>query len=440
MVAELTIETRERDRLETRYARVFSERLDWGRHVNYGSNRLEPVHGWFRYKEAFARRLVQEVVQDGWRLPKRALIFDPFAGCGTTLLTSYELGYRGLGCDVMPIAVFVARVKLAYETYDVGDLEQAVAKLLHSRPRVSRQEWPDVQIVELAFTPAVRSEILACRDSIAHYDDPAVRDFLMLGLLASLEEVSSTSKDGQFLRLVERRPRSVKDALERNFSKMLADLRAVRLMHSTNGTHRYPAKIVSGDARKLPTSLRRFNGRAAGIVTSPPYLNRYDYSRSYALELCLMFGDDGEPCVREFTDLKAIRHSLLRSHIESRPAPTNLVDIPALDEVLASLKEKSLNNARIPIMIEGYFEDMNLVVGEMARMLAPGGRVALVVANARFEGELLPVDLMLSELAGSHGLETDEIRVTRYKGNSSQQMGKYGRVAVRESVCFWRKS
>jgi hypothetical protein len=51
----------------------------------------------------------------------------------------------------------------------------------------------------------------------------------------------------------------------------------------------------------------------------------------------------------------------------------------------------------------------------------------------------VPVDLILSEIAKTHGLVTTEVRVTRYKGNSSQQMGKYGRVPVRESILFWRK-
>jgi len=46
---------------------------------------------------------------------------------------------------------------------------------------------------------------------------------------------------------------------------------------------------------------------------------------------------------------------------------------------------------------------------------------------------------MLSEIAANHGLRTTEIRVTRYKGNSSQQMGKYGRLPVRESIVFWEK-
>jgi site-specific DNA-methyltransferase (cytosine-N4-specific) len=63
----------------------------------------------------------------------------------------------------------------------------------------------------------------------------------------------------------------------------------------------------------------------------------------------------------------------------------------------------------------------------------------MVVDNVRFDGELLPVDLVLSEMAESAGFEVESIRIARYKGNSSQQMGKYGRVPVRESVVIWRK-
>jgi hypothetical protein len=160
-------------------------------------------------------------------------------------------------------------------------------------------------------------------------------------------------------------------------------------------------------------------------------LNRYDYSRIYSLELCLGF-------VETFEQLKAVRHSLLRSHIESRPAPTDEVHHPALVEILQNLQGQKLNNPRIPIMIKGYFEDMNLVLQQLARICRPKAKVALVVANARFHGELIPVDLILSELAGDAGFQTERIYVTRYKGNSSQQMGRFGRVAVRESVALWQ--
>ena len=72
-------------------------------------------------------------------------------------------------------------------------------------------------------------------------------------------------------------------------------------------------------------------------------------------------------------------------------------------------------------------------------MLASDAKVAMVVDNVRFEGEMIPVDLILSEIAEQHGFTIEQIFVARYKGNSSQQMGKYGRVPVRESVVIWRK-
>ncbi len=90
-------------------------------------------------------------------------------------------------------------------------------------------------------------------------------------------------------------------------------------------------------------------------------------------------------------------------------------------------------------MLVGYFVDMSLVIKEWSRVLASGAKVAMVVDNVRFAGELVPVDLILSEMAEEVGFKVEKIIVARYKGNSSQQMGKYGRIPVRESVVFWQK-
>ena len=131
----------------------------------------------------------------------------------------------------------------------------------------------------------------------------------------------------------------------------------------------------------------------------------------------------------------------MRSHIESKVGSDEHAPHPAVREIVDILraKGKALNNPRIPDMLTGYFVDMQKVISEWARVLAPAAKVALVVDNVRFEGELLPVDLVLSEMAEEAGFQVDEIIVARYKGNSSQQMGKYGRVPVRESIVIWSK-
>lgn len=425
--------------LETKYLGRFVERLDFGKLVTYVTNKNEPVYGWFRYKEGFSRRLVETMLLDKWRLNRDSLIFDPFAGCGTTLLGAQELGFPAIGVDIIPLAVFITRAKLRQD-YKLEDLEAAASNMLAAEFAPTGEQFPAVKIVNLGLSTETQEKALFYRRWIKSVEDAPTRDFLMLALLSSIEEASFTSKDGQFLRLVDRPPKPIESVLQEKLDQMISDLHRRQVMFADRLASKPRADVFLGDARSLPRSVLESAGQVSAIITSPPYLNRYDYSRTYALELCLMYDEHGNPCVENFDDLKNIRHSLLRSHIESRPAPTHSVEVSALNELLLSLRLKDLNNPRIPIMIEGYFEDMNEAIREMGKMLSPGGLVALVVANARFEGELIPVDLILSEIAESHGLSTQEkIWITRYKGNSSQQMGRYGRVPVRESIVFWKK-
>ncbi len=416
----------QRQVLETKYATLFQEKPDYRQLVTYVPNKKLPVYNWFKYKEGFSRQFIFRLLRD-WKISEHEIIFDPFAGCGTTLLASKELGYKAVGLDILPVAVFVSKVKLQ-DWPDLDLLRNAIEELLHKKYKQPALSFPKVAIINKAFPKKVQDEILFYKECISEFETP-VQDFLMLGLISILEQVSYTSKDGQFLRLVDRNIPSVKKTLWKQLFEMLDDLYQQQQVLFKGG--KAEVEILQGDARE-PDLPKKYWGKIGAVVTSPPYLNRYDYSRTYSLELCTLFVD-------QFSDLRDIRHSLLRSHIESREHTGKEINLPALDEILKNLRMKDLNNDRIPIMIKGYFEDMNLVIKQLVNYLRPGGLVALVIANARFEGELVPTDLILSELAKIHGLKTESIWVTRYKGNSSQQMGRYGRIPVRESIVFWRK-
>ena len=425
-----------REELEERYAHLLEERFALRQHVTYVPNKSIPIQRWFRYKEAFSSDLVRLFLREFGADPHTHRVFDPFVGCGSTVLAAKQLGFGAWGIDILPVAVFVARVKLrGAEKYNLDALRKAIDDILHmpySAPTITAPG--DVRIISRAYTEDTLNQILFFQEQIEAIQDEHIRDFLQLALLAVLESVSHTSKDGQYLRLrPAARLSNVREALSDQLDMMWDDLTGIGQQaflgwESSKATTNAHCYVEQADARDFAD---KFDDHADVMITSPPYLNRYDYSRIYSLELCLGF-------VETFEQLKAVRHSLLRSHIESRPAPTDAVHHPALAEVLQNLQGQKLNNPRIPIMIKGYFEDMNLVLQQLARICRPNAKVALVVANARFHGELIPVDLILSELAGDAGFQTEKIYVTRYKGNSSQQMGRFGRVAVRESVALWR--
>ena len=401
--------------------------MEWRRLVTYVPNKKLPLYNWFKYKEGFSRELVVQLIRE-FGLQAGETVLDPFAGSGTTLLTAKEFGIHGIGIDMLPTAVFVANAKLK-EWPDIDALLQSALKLTSTPFREPKSSLPDVRIINLAFDKETQKQLKFFKEEIETYDQ-SVRDFLMLGLLSILEDVSSTSKDGQFLRLVEKDIPPVRDALRTALTRMIHDLSEIRtfgLWPKTNAK----TTMFRGDARELCLPLKHL-GAISAVITSPPYLNRYDYSRTYALELCLL-------SVKSHQDMVSVRHSLLRSHVESKEHEGKAIHLPALDEVLREVRAKPLNNERLPVMIQGYFEDMNLGIANISRYLKPQGRAALVVANAQFNGENVPTDLMLCELAQRHGLSTEAVLVTRYKGNSSQQMAIYGRRPVRETILLWRK-
>ncbi len=419
----------DRDRLEDRFASRLREELQLASLVSYVGNKEIPVLRLYRYKEAFAFRFVEEFISR-FGLSGKDYLLDPFCGMGTTLFAASQKGIPSIGIDRLPVAVFVAQTLPLFYRLHPGQVKETFEKL---RDRV-REAPPapvalDVAIMNVAFPP---DTLLMLRKWKTVIDDllPPLRDIFLLLFFSILEPCSFTSKDGQFLRLVRgKRIADPEEILQRKVNEAERDIQLIREFKWNQV--RQPAAYLA-DARDL--SPVPFERQPTAIITSPPYANRYDYTRTYALELCFHF-------VRDFAELKAIRFGILRSHIESKVETHEQPSHPAVREIVDILRErrKTLNNPRIPDMLTGYFVDMEKVIREWARTLAPGAKVAMVVDNVRFEGELLPVDLVLSEMAEEVGFQVEEIIVARYKGNSSQQMGKYGRVPVRESIVIWSK-
>jgi hypothetical protein len=419
-----------RHRLEVKFAPLLREEPRLASLVSYVGNKNIPVLRLYRYKEAFAFRLVEEFISR-FSLNEEDYIFDPFCGMGTTLFAASQRGIPSIGTDKLPIGVFVAQTLPLFYSLNPGQIREIFERL---KDKVKKSPPApvalDVAIMKVAFPPDILLVLRKWKTVIDDLESP-FKDVFLLLFFSVLEPCSYTSKDGQFLRLV--RDKNIADpeeAIEKKVNDAERDTQLVRELGWDQSVQLPTAYL--GDTRDL--SGIAFSRQPTAIITSPPYANRYDYTRTYSLELCFHF-------VQDFAELKALRFGILRSHIESKVNPDEQPPHPAVNEVVNILRGrgKALNNPRIPDMLTGYFVDMQKVIREWARVLAPAARVAMVVDNVRFEGELLPVDLVLSEMAEEAGFQVDEIIVARYKGNSSQQMGKYGRVPVRESIVVWSK-
>ena len=430
--------------------------------VSFQANKARPIYRWYKYKEAFSAALVEHL------FPKygvtKGRVLDPFAGSGTALFAGSALGLDCDGIELLPIGQQIIAAKKLLEAEFTAEDRAVLQRWVQLRvweQSERREPLPELRITKGAYSERTREAIEqylgACQQ-----ENGRVQAVLRFALLCVLESISYTRKDGQYLRWDYRSGRqqgkkpfdkgeiqSFERAISEKINEIFEDSQPAPRQASL-----FPANTAQGETRLYDGSCLEIMPALAGgtydaIITSPPYCNRYDYTRTYALELALLGTDE--------KGLSALRQEMLSCTVENRAKdllrinPRWAAAIEAADEqqllqaILKYLEDqkakKLLNNNGIPRMVRGYFYEMACVIAECARVLKPAAPLFMVNDNVRYAGASISVDMILSALAEKLGFRVESILVLpNAKGNSSQQMGEHGREELRKCIYFWRKA
>lgn len=397
-----------------------TESTGWRHWVTPRPARVQSVHRWYLLPHSFTADLVHALI-DEWGLDETDKLLDPFAGAGTTLVAAKERGIQGSGYDLSPLAILASNTKTA--DYRRARLQGAwvtlkgtLGKCGRLNPRriysdLTRKALPDGRLWEFD-TIAARIDQIDC--------DPSVRDFFRLALIAVIPRFSRAVANGGWLRWVPQSAATepVAHAFGTQVEMMLSDV----LDHKPS-EGRWRVRIA--DARSLPDN----NETYTAVITSPPYPNRHDYTRVFGVELLFEFLD--------WERLRMLRYQSFHSHPEARPIRPSADGYKPPGSLEGNIRR--IKDKRIQDMLRGYFLDMYLCIRELVRVCRCGARIAVVVGNARYAGAPILVDEYTAEVGERTGLTCQEIRAVRWRGNSAQQMGKYGRVASRESIVMFQK-
>lgn len=385
----------------------------------------KPIHRWYVFPHSFTSELVHTLVEE-WRLEKKDRILDPFVGAGTTLLAAKEKRIPATGYDLLPLATLAARVKVTNHSSErlTKLWSQLVREIQPARWNGTCRQYPE--LVHRAFPGKLLGAMESLNRAIMRLKaTQAEREFFKLALLSTIPSYSRAIATGGWLKWVQRRKSvsTLQESLSKHVSIMLEDAENNKM------TRRLSWSAELGDARSLPDAT----GTYSAVITSPPYPNRHDYTRVFGVELMFAFLD--------WEETRELRYQSFHSHPESRPVRPDFEAYRRprrLSRAISKIR-RGTADARVPRMIEGYFQDMYLTLGEIRRVSKRRAHIALVVGNARYAGCEVPVDVITAEIGEQVGLRCEKLVVARYRGNSAQQMGKYGRLPARESVVIFRK-
>jgi DNA modification methylase len=426
--------------------------------VSFQANKTIASYRWYKYKEAFSAPLV------GYLLSRYGIesgrVLDPFAGSGTTLFAASADGMDVDGIELLPIGQQIIAARLCLEreftNEDFADINRWL-KTCPWKESHERYPLPKLRITDCAYSAETSDSIERYMGAMQN-ENERVRLILRFALLCVMESISFTRKDGQYLRWDHRSGRrtggksfdkgeilNFEEAICAKIEEILYDMKLGSghlEEHNQGNIH-----LFQGSCLDIMPELPSNSYDA--IVTSPPYCNRYDYTRTYALELALLGVNEKE--------LINLRQQMLSCTVENRAKDLLAINpqwakaIEAADQqellqaILQYLEDQKaqgkLNNSGIPRMVRGYFYEMACIIAECSRVMKQNAYMFMVNDNVRYAGASVSVDMILSSIAQKLGLNVENILVLpNGKGNSSQQMGEHGRDSLRKCVYIWRKA
>jgi DNA modification methylase len=424
---------------------------NWG---TFADNLKAPVHRWFKYPAGYSYKFVDNIIAE-YSLDEESWVLDPFVGCGTTSVEAKRLGVNSIGIELHPFVYRVALAKTFWE-FNISELKKVVTDFIEDlrteikKTRLSSidlSNFPELLHKCYSYENLARLKIIR-EHIIKKISDERTRDLLNLCLTDCLRSASRAGTGWPYIAPTKYQEKYEKDAFimfQKTTYRMVEDL--TRILY-TKSRKRIETILIEGDARE-PQEIN--HGRIDIAITSPPYLNNFDYADRTRLELYFFnhastWGDISRN-IRNKLMMAATTQVNRSDFDQKRPLSEFIKAIskPVYDELNEKIKElgrirlKKGGKKSYDYMVAGYFNDMGKVLFQVYKYLKKGGRFILVLGDSAPYGVHIPTERYLGMLALGLGYWDSEIRVLRTRGKKWRNNPQRHKVLLKESILMLSK-
>ena len=405
------------------------------RRANGVSNKLcpedRPVHDWYRFVLSFPPHLVRNYLER-FEMDAKQRVLDPFCGTGTTLVECKRLGIPSVGVEGNPMAHLASQVKVDWSPDPDGLIEHAcqvgdVTSLALQSEGIEDADLPLFDPPQSGRPPggrtlrtlAAESQKLLLTDSISplplhktlvlldcleEHRDERYRRHELLALAKALVYSISNLHFGPEVGVGPRKSDArVIGTWLAGVRAMAEDLRDLQCMSDA------PAAVHYGDSRQILKVIEPNSIDA--VITSPPYPNEKDYTRTTRLESVLL------GFIHNKHDLRLLKRNLVRSNTRGVYKDDNddqwVSDHPEIQCIAEAIEAQRIRLGKTSGFERMYSRVTKLYFGGMARHLAelrkilrPGAQLAYVVGDqASYLRVMIRTGKLLADIGQSLGYE-----------------------------------
>ncbi len=415
------------------------------------------AHDWYRFVLSFPPHLVRACAERFGLNPSKQML-DPFCGTGTTLVECKKLGLPSIGIEANPMAHFASRVKVDWNVSperllghaaEVARLALATLKaqgiddepelplfgrrnrglsapILRALPEESRK-----LLLRDSISPLPLHKALVLRDAINELRDEAVSGHERLALARTIVHDASNLQFGPEVGVgPSRKDAAVITPWMRCIKAMANDINSLATWRHVEAT------AYKADARQISHILGRQSVDA--VITSPPYPNEKDYTRTTRLESVIL------EFISSKDDLRGLKRSLVRSNTRGvyRGDTDDLLvanhgEIQRIAHAIETrrmeLRKTSGFERQYARVAKLYFGGMARHFAELRSVLRPGAYLAYVVGDqASYLRVMIRTGQLLADIARPLGYQVEGIDLFRTR------LATATREALREEVVVLR--
>jgi len=408
-----------------------------GHRLNDRANQIysadRPVHSWYRFVLSFPPHLVRDYLKR-FGLNESHRVLDPFCGTGTTLVECKKLGVPSVGVEANPMAHFASLTKVdwspdpdllwqhathvansALTEFSLQGLHDEIFSVttnghLPTQLRILPEAQMELLLSD-SISPLPLHKTLVLLDYLKRYSDARFEQHELLALAKVLVTSISNLHFGPEVGVgPPKLDAVVVPAWLEQMQIVCSDLRQM----SDTLT---PATILLGDSRQLLDMIEPQSIDA--VITSPPYPNEKDYTRTTRLESVLL------ELIRNKADLRALKRGLIRSNTRGVSVEddddTWVAQHPEIQRIASDIEARRISMGKTSGFERLYARVTKLYFGGMVRhlsdlrhVLKPGAHLAYVVGDqASYLRVMIRTGQLLGQIAQSLGYELESIDLFR---------------------------